>query len=459
MPLTRTVPFPKNRLDEMLAREQAAFAAARPRSAALARAAASHWLGGVPMHWMLDWGTAFPVSVVAAQGAELVDADGLRYADFCLGDTGAMYGHSPPPVAAALAEQSARGLTCMLPSQDVPAVGALLTERFGLPYWQLTQTATDANRAVLRWSRELTDRAMIIVFDGCYHGAVDDTLVDATPAGAQPRPGLVGQVVDCARHVRAIDFNDRDALEQALAPGDVACVLAEPVMTNAGMVLPQPSYLEHLRRLTLRYGTYLVIDETHTLSSGPGGHARMCGLEADFLVVGKAIAGGFPCAVYGCTAAIAARIEQVFATKPPGNSGLGTTLAGNPLALAALRANLTEVMTESAYEHMVAMAERLREGLEGLLAQHALDWHVSGVGARSELGFTKVVPRTARESLAASDPGLERLIHLYLLNRGVLLTPFHNMMLTSPATAPADVDGLLDALDRCFGELCAPRST
>ena len=455
MPQTGRSGIAPGALERLVEREQQSFRMARPICAELAREAGPHWLGGVPMHWMLDWGTPFPLTVVAARGAELVDADGHRYADFCLGDTGAMFGHSPPAVAAALRAQAGQGLTCMLPSADVAAVGALLAERFDLPVWQMAQTASDANRALLRWARAITGRPKIVVFDGCYHGAVEDALVEASPTGARPRPGLVGQVVVVASHVRVVAFNDPAALEDALAPGDVACVLAEPVMTNAGMVLPQPGFLERLRQLTAGYGTLLVIDETHTISSGPGGHAREIGLAPDFLVVGKAIAGGFPCAVYGCTTEVAAGIDRVLASKPAGHSGIGTTLAGNPLALAALRANLEHVMTLDAYRRMNATALRLATGLEDLIARRRLDWHVSRVGARVELGFGAQPPRTARESLAASDPVLERALHLYLLNRGVLVTPFHNMMLASPVTRDQDVDMLLGACAACIEELAA----
>jgi glutamate-1-semialdehyde 2,1-aminomutase len=446
-------PLSKDRIARLAASERERFAAERPGSRRLAERAQAHWPGGVPMHWMRDWGTPFPLVVTEARGAELTDADGHRYADFCLGDTGAMFGHAPPAVVAALHAQVERGMTAMLPSVNVVAVGDLLAQRFGLPLWQVTQSATDANRHVLKWARAITGRHVVVVFDGCYHGAVDDALVATEKGRTVARAGLVGQVVDFASHSRVVDFNDAVALERALAPGDVACVLAEPIMTNAGMVLAAPGFLAGLRQLTRRHGTLLVIDETHTLSSGPGGHAREVGLEPDLLVVGKAIAGGFPCAVYGFTAEVAADIERVVASTPSGHSGMGTTLAGNPLALAALRACLAEVMTDAAYEHMQAMANRLRAGLELLIRRRELPWHVVGVGARTELGFGARPALTAREALEAAHPDLEHALHLYLLNRGVLLTPFHNMMLTSPATTAPHVDALLTALDAALGKL------
>ena len=446
--------IPRAAVEAMLERERAEFVARRPRCRALAGRAATHWLFGVPMHWMSDWGTPVPLQVASAQGAELVDVDGHRYADFCLGDTGAMFGHSPPAVAAALQRQSRQGFTTMLPGEDAAAVGELLARHFGLPLWQVAQTASDANRAVLRWARAVSGRPAVLVFDHCYNGMVDDTFVGLGPDGTvRNRPGLVGQAADLARYTRCIEFNDVAALEAALKARDVACVLAEPVMTNAGMVLPEPGFLEALRDLTRRHRALLAIDETHTLSSGPGGYSRVAGLEPDFLVVGKSIAGGFPCAVYGFTDEVGERIRGMLAAKPPGHSGIGTTLSGNPLAMAALRACLEGVMTPAAYAHMVAMAERLEDGLEQLVEVERLPWHVQRVGARLEVGFTREPPRTGRESVTALPPLLPEAIRLYLLNRGLLITPFHNMMLMSPATPAAAVDRLGSAWAQCVTDL------
>ena len=437
----------------VVGRERARYADARPASAAAAAALGRHWLAGVPMHWMRDWPMPFPLVVREAQGATLVDADGHRYADFCLGDTGAMFGHAVPAVVAAVAAQARHGLTYMLPSADAEAAGDRLAALFGLPAWQVTQTATDANRAVIRWARGLTGRPLVLVFDGCYHGTVDDTLVALQDGRTVARPGLVGPRADLAAGARVVEFNDLAALEAALAPGDVACVLCEPVMTNCGMVLPEPGFHVRLRELTRRQGTLLVVDETHTLSSGYGGYTRVHGLEPDLLVVGKSIAGGVPCAVYGASAEVAARMEHLLDARSPGHSGLGTTLAASALALAALRASLEQVITESAYAQMNAIADRLVQGLDSLLLQHGLPWHVSRVGARVELGFRAHPPRTGRESVAAADHELEQALHLWLLNRGVVITPFHNMMLASPATEPAAVERLLEGCAAFVREL------
>jgi glutamate-1-semialdehyde 2,1-aminomutase len=437
-------------LEALIARERQHFVDARPQSLAMARRAGAHFPQGVPMHWMRDWPMPVPLYVREAHDAELTDIDGHTYTDFCLGDTGAMFGHSPPAVTAAIAAQSARGLTTMLPSERVAAVGEALTKLFGLPWWQITQTATDANRAVLRHARMITGRPRILVFDRCYHGTVDETLVEMSADGATlPRPGQIGRAHDPRATTVVVEFNDIDAVKQALARGDVACVLAEPVMTNAGMVLPRPGFLAELREACTAHDVLLAMDETHTLSSALGGYARQRGLAADFLVCGKAIAGGLPCAVFGYTDAVAARIGAADAQRESGHSGVGTTLSANPLALAALEACLASVITAENYSRMETRAAQLADGIAAALQRHAVPWQVSRVGARLEFGRAPA-PRTGAQSVAAIDHELESAMHLYLLNRGFLLTPFHNMMLASPVTTAAQVASFLATFEQAL---------
>jgi glutamate-1-semialdehyde 2,1-aminomutase len=445
--------IPRPAVEALARTERERFVTAHPVSARLAERGQRHWLQGVPLHWMSDWGTPFPLHVAAARVAEIRDVDGNVYADFCLGDTGAMFGHSPPHVAAAVKAQADRGFTTMLPGEDAIVAGELLARTFGLAAWQMAQTASDANRAVLRWARAITGRPAVLVFDGCYHGAVDDAFVRLDSGRAVNRPGLVGQAADLSQHTRCAEFNDLAAVETLLRARDVACVLTEPVMTNCGMVLPEPGFHEELRRITRRHGTLLVIDETHTISSGLGGFARVSGLDPDFLVIGKAVAGGFPCAVYGFSAEMHTRMRGVLAMKAPGHSGIGTTLAGNALAAAALRATLERVMTADSYARMFALAERLEDGLEGLIEREGLPWHVARVGARLEVNFSRTPPRTARESAAAQAPLLQEAIRLYLLNRGLVITPFHNMMLLSPDTQASAVDRLASTWSQCVTDL------
>lgn len=441
------------RIQALLARERDRYAQAHPRSRALANQAAEHLMFGVPLHWMNDWGTPFPLHVAHAQGACLTDVDGHARADFCLGDTGAMFGHSPASVAAALQRQALRGLTTMLASEDSTAVGRLLAQRFGLPQWQFAMTATDANRFVLRWLRAATGRSVLLVFNGCYHGTVGDVFVDLIDGQPVQRPSLLGQVHDLLPTTRVVEFNDLAGFEVALAPGDVACVLAEPVMTNIGMVLPQPGFWEAAQALIRRHGALLVMDETHTLSSGPGGYAQAHGIQADAVVVGKALGGGMPCAAYGFSAELAARAQAAKQAAPPGHSGVGTTLTANALAMAAMRATLEQLLTPEVFAPMHARAAGLADGLRALFQRHGLHWCVTQVGARTEFQFCPQPPVNGTAAGAAMDAALEHALHLYLLNRGVLITPFHNMMLVCPDTTDADVEHLLSALDGALTEL------
>ena len=433
----------RDRLPALHAAELARFVARNPRAASHAEARAVHWHEGVPFHWMRDWPSPFPLVVAKAEGAVLTTADGQQLDDFCLGDTAAMFGHSPPPLAEAIARQAAAGISYMLPTAEVDRVGELLAERFGLPLWQLTTTASEANRTVIRWCRGITGRSRILIFNGCYHGAVDDVFVDLRQGLPETRSSLVGQVADLTQTTTAIEFNDVAALEAALAGREYACVLAEPVMTNVGMVLPEPGFLEQLRSLTAATGTVLVWDETHTISSGWGGHSGSHGPPGDMLVIGKSIGGGVPCAAFGFTTEVATRMKAARAALPPGHSGIGTTLSANALAISAMRAMLEEVMTPAAYDHMIPLAGTLVEGLRAVIGRLGLPWHVANVGARVELICASVPPRNGTEARAAMDHPLEALLHLMLVNRGSLLAPFHNMMLVSPVTSDAQIARLV----------------
>lgn len=448
-----TSPLSDVAVSAMLRREKSLFLQRNPKSKALSDKAAQNWLRGVPMHWMVDWGTPFPLFVNRASGVDLTDADGNTYIDFCLGDTGAMFGHSPKAVVDALHAEAANGLTTMLPSEDAAEVGALLQDRFGLPFWQVTATASDANRAVLRWARAITGRQKILVFNHCYHGCVDDTFVTADGGVARMVDGLVGEPRDLTAFTKVVEFNDVAALEAALAPGDVACVLAEPVMTNIGMVLPAPGFLEKLRTLTEKSGTLLVLDETHTLSSGPGGYARSVGLRPDGLVFGKPVAGGIPAAAYGFSTAVAARVRDFLNTRAGGRSGIGTTLSGSKIQLALIKAVLKNHFTEEAFAPLLDLARRLEKGIADVIIKHGLPWHVTRVGARVEFMCCPDRPSNGYESSKVIHRPIDEAVHHFLLNRGVVITPFHNMMLICPATTQLHVATLIRGLDRCIAEL------
>jgi glutamate-1-semialdehyde 2,1-aminomutase len=445
-------PVPRPAIAAMFAREAERFAQANPISRRLSERAKAHMPNGVPMHWMTDWATPFALFVASASGAMLRDADGHDYVDFCLGDTGTMFGHVPPAVARAAEKRLKLGFSAMLSSEDGVVAAENLAKRFGLPFWQMATTATDANRFVLRWARAITNRPVVLVFNGCYHGSVDDTFLRLEKGKTILRPGVLGQVQDLTKTSRVIEFNDVAALERALSPGDVACVLQEPAMTNIGMVLPQPGFQQALRALTRKYGTLLINDETHCISTGPGGYTRAFDLKPDVLTLGKPIAGGIPCSVFGFTAEIEQAMRRVSAANP-GYSGMGTTLSGNALALACMRATLEEVMTEEAYARMLGLSQRLATGLEGVIAQYGLGWHVQRVGARAEWLFSPRAPVNGSEAAASFDHELERALHLYMLNRGVLIAPFHNMTLCSPVTEEAAVDKLVETVRGAVKEL------
>jgi glutamate-1-semialdehyde 2,1-aminomutase len=433
------VTIPPSRLAQLHAREQDLYRERHPRSAELAAQARRHLLAGVPMPWMTRWPGAFPLFFESASGARFTDVDGISYVDFCLGDTGAMTGHGRAEVTAALTHRAERGITTMLPSDDAIWVADELARRFGLPSWQLAMTATDANRFVLRFARHLTGKPKVCVIDWCYHGTVDETLVILDADGnVVSRPGAIGPQVDPALTTRVVPFNDLDALEVALSHGDVACLLMEPALTNIGIVLPEPGYLDAVREITRRHGVLLVIDETHTICAGPGGATRAWGLEPDFFVIGKPIAGGVPAAAYGMTAEIAERLERSIHGHDVDVSGVGGTLTGNALALAAIRATLSSTLRDDDFARMIPLATDWAEGVAAVIEQAGLPWHVQQLGCRAEYWFCPP-PSNGAQAAAAVDAELDAFMHLWAINRGVLLTPFHNMALISPSHTADDV--------------------
>jgi glutamate-1-semialdehyde 2,1-aminomutase len=430
----------RSRLAELRAAEEDRFVTAHPRSAEMAKDAKTHLLAGVPMPWMTRWPGAFPLFVTEASGAHFTDVDGHHYIDFCLGDTGAMSGHGLTAVTEALSAQAARGITTMLPSTDAAWVAGELHRRFGLPSWQMAMSATDANRFVLRFARHLTGRPKVCVMDWCYHGTVDETLVILDDQGQViSRPGAIGPQVDPSLTTKVVPFNDLAALEAALAPGDVAAVLMEPALTNIGIVLPAPGYLDAVREITKRHGVIWIIDETHTICTGPGGSTAAWGLDPDMLVIGKPIGGGMPAAAYGMSGDMADRVTALINDHDVDVSGVGGTLTGNALALAAVRATLTHHLLAQDFEITIPLATRWTDGVTTAIETAGLDWHVQQLGCRAEYWFCPP-PSNGAQAAAAIDADLDAFMHLWALNRGILLTPFHNMALISPFHSAADVD-------------------
>ena len=451
--MTNEISVDRARLATRIADEEATFVARHPKSKEAALRAGGSLIGGVPMPWMKRWPGAFPISVTEARGAKFLDLDGNEFIDFCLGDTGSMTGHAVEEINRAITTQLNRGSTVMLPSVDATWVGQELSKRFGLPKWQFSISATDANRFVLRLSRHLTKRPKVLVHDWCYHGTVDETLVVADANGETvSRYGAIGPQVHPSLTTRVVPYNDLEALENQLSFGDVACMLIEPALTNIGIVLPEPGYLSGVRDLTRKHGVILIVDETHTICAGPGGATKLWNLEPDMLVIGKTIGGGIPVAAYGMSQQLAERAEQSLHSHDVDVSGLGGTLSGSVLAMAAVRATLSNALLPEQFERTISLASRWADGVEQSIQKYDLDWSVQQLGCRAEYWFCPS-PKNGAEAAAGVDPDLENFMHLWALNRGVLLTPFHNMALLSPFHTESDVDTHTEIFDSALAAL------
>lgn len=446
----------RERLSSLMRAEIARFEQERPRSRELFDKATHRMPDGVPMLWMAKWPGPWPVYVDYAQGAHFTCVDGIDHVDLCLGDTGAMVGHSPKPTVDALSAQLAKGITTMLPTEDAEIAAGMLAERFGVPMWQFTLTATDANRAMIRYSRAVTGKKKVLVMDYCYHGSVDETFATLDDNGAVvERRGNIGAPVPPSETTVVVPFNDVPALEAAFATGEIACVLVEPAMTNIGIVLPEPGWHDALRELATRHGAVLIIDETHTLCAGPGGMTQRDGLRPDAVVVGKTIAGGIPAGAYGMTQELGDKVRSSLHLEDIDVGGVGGTLAGNALSLVGIRATLGEVLTPESYPGMIDQATRWTQGVSQALEDWNVPWQVTQLGTRAEYSFLPHAPHDGGEAAHADDFELQQYLHLHALNRGILMTPFHNMALMSPATSSQDVDAhaahFREAVESLFG--------
>jgi len=431
----------RSHLNRLIQKEIVKFEEEHPKSNELYLRARGSMQGGVPMLWMIRWPGTFPIFFKTAKGAHFVDVDGLSYIDFCLGDTGAMTGHSPYEAVEAIRTQAENGITLMLPMEDAIWVGEELQRRFGLKYWQFTLSATDANRFAIRLARHITGRSKILVFNYCYHGSVDETFITLNENGLPgSRPGNLGPPINPVETTRVVEFNDIPALESALSNGDVAAVLAEPVMTNIGIIHPQPGYHDALRELTRKYGTYLVIDETHTICTSPGGYTGKYDLHPDFLTCGKPIASGIPAGVYGYTQDVADAFWGNLDHDLSDVGGIGGTLAGNALSISAIRATLEHVLTQTMYARCERLADRYERGIRDCIAEFDLPWIVKRLGFRVEYWFCKTAPKNGGEANKDVDSELDRFMHLWALNRGILMTPFHNMALIAADSSEKDID-------------------
>lgn len=441
------------RIAELMGAEVEMFIQKHPQSREESFTSQTALLGGVPMPWMKRWAGPFPIIADSAAGGSIVDIDGNTYVDFCLGDTGSMTGHANAPISQAIAHQSQRGFTTMLPSADLSWVANHLSDRFGMSKWQFCLSATDANRFSLRLARQLTGKPKIVVNDWCYHGTVDETLVILDRNGETvSRPGAIGPQIHPGLTTIAVPFNDLAAMERALAGGEIACVLMEPALTNIGIVLPQEGYLEGVRQLTKKYGVIFILDETHTICAGPQGASRLWGVEPDMLVIGKTIGGGIPVAAYGMSAEISRRVEDLMHGHDLDVSGIGGTLSGSALAGAAIRATLTHALRQEDFDIAIPLAMRWSAGVQATIDRHKLPWTVQQLGCRAEYWFADH-PQNGAQAAASVNDSLESFMHLYALNRGILLTPFHNMALMTPFHSDSDVDLHTAVFAQCVEEL------
>jgi len=418
------------------------FEKIHPESGELFEKAQNSLLQGVPMNWMIKWAGSYPVFVADAKGQYFRDVDGNEYLDLCLGDTGSMIGHAPDAAVNAITEYAKQGTTFMLPTEDALWVGEELNRRFGMKYWQFATSATDANRFVLRLAREVTKRPKIIAYNWCYHGSVDETVavIDEKTGKTVAKPGSLGPQVDPDLTSKIIEWNDIEALENALKDEDVAAVLAEPVMTNCGIVHPDPGYHDKLRELTKKYGTLLIIDETHTLCAGIGGCTKEYDLKPDMVVLGKTIAAGIPTGAFGFTEELGRKVADSIPYELCDIGGIGGTLAGNALAMHTMKAVLKDVLTEEFFEKNIPLATRFNEGVQEVISKFDLPWNTTQLGCRTEYWFRKEPAKNGGEAEAAVDFELDQYMHLASLNRGILMTPFHNMALISASTTEEDID-------------------
>lgn len=434
----------------MLARETGRFAELRPRGTRLLHDARRSMPLGVPMNWMSSAYEHPPVFVDAGSGASFTDVDGNSYVDFNLADTSMFTGYGVPRLVRVAAERVAAGSQFLLPTEDAIEVSEQLAGRFGLPKWQYTSSATQANSEAIRVARTVTGRNDVVMFDGKYHGHADELLAEAGGDGVKPLGRGVPR--DATRHVRIVPYNDLEALERALADGEVACVLAEAAITNCGVVMPADGFHTGLRELVSEAGSLLVLDETHTLVAGPGGLTGRWGLDPDVLVAGKSASGGIPLGCYGMKDEVAAVLDDPSLAWDQGVA-TGGTLFGNALSMAAARVTLAEVLTDDAYESAAALGARLADGIESAARAHGLEWRAHRLFNRSGYTHAPELPGNAEEARATFDTDVYNLQRLYMANRGV----WDAMDSAGPACgiqhSDADVDRYLEVLDAFLAEV------
>lgn len=446
--------FDRPRLAALHAREEAVFKQRTQRSQALREAARRHMPQGVPMAWMVSLNRFSPPFIETAGGATFTDVDGNRYLDFNVADLSMTMGYGPAPVVEAVSRQVRQGAQFLLPTADALAVGQRLAEQVGLPCWQFTLSASGANVEVMRIARHLTGREKIVIFDGHYHGHIDDTMVHQAEQGVVHEQ--LGLPRGSAANTLIVPFNDLDALERVLAAEDVALVLTEPALTNCTLVQPDPGYLEGVRRLTQRYGSLLCLDEAHTFQFAHGGLTGAWGLQTDFVVLGKGLGSGIAFALYGMSTAIAQHLER-FTDSDIGPPGLATggTLYASALAVSTARACLEQVLTKPNYQRIERLGGRLARGLREAFARHDLPWCAFELGPRSGYCLTPDLPRNGAQANLSMDAAFIDCRRLFMANRGIWDGILSAGPQVSFAHGEADVDHYVDVADAFLAELFA----
>ena len=445
--MARALRLDLGKLDSLREREVARFRARIPRSRALYEQSRRLMPSGVPSSWMAAFYPGTEIFVSRGAGARFEDVDGNSYLDMTQSDLSMVCGFGPEAVTRAVAQRFAAGSHFLLPTEDAIAVCGLLASRFGMPFWQFTLSASAANTEAIRIARLATGRDKVLLFAGKYHGHIDETLV--TVKAEVGEPGHHGLPRGVEQHTIIVPFNDLDAVEAALRQGDVACILAEPVMTNMGVIHPDDGFLSNLRALTRRMGALLIIDETHTQVAAFGGFTRAWRLEPDILTLGKCVGGGVPIGAYGLTAELSDLVERN--TEPRVVDGktlaIGGTTYGNALNMAAARAALESVLTEAGYERVARLGAVLADGIDRLIAQRDLPWRAYRLGNRSGICLDRTLPRNAAEAARCVSNPLNHAMRPFMANRGIWEPIYIHGPSASFAHTDADIATYLGALD------------
>jgi glutamate-1-semialdehyde aminotransferase len=445
----------RRRLAALRVAEDREFERRTNRSCTLRKQAGSHLPLGVPMSWMFGLYRTPPIYIDRGNGACFTDVDGNDYLDFNLCDLSMTIGYGNEAVAAALAGQARRGAQYLLPTEDAIAVGKILSDQTGLPYWQFTLSASGSNTEVIRIARFMTKRSRIIIFGGHYHGHIEETLVREDGGGTAPDTD--GLSPRSASHTAIVPFNDLQALERTLAAGDVALVLTEPVLTNCNLVMPDPDFHRGVRELTHRYGALLCIDEAHTFQFAFGGLVNAWRMTPDFIVLGKGFGSGVAFGLYGMSDEVTrCFIQHIDVDIGPRGIATGGTTYASALALAVARTVLEKVLTAQSYERVKTLGARLADGLDAKFAKRQLPWKAFRCGPRSGYCLDPELPRTGSDGVRSLDYELIDARRVFMANRGIWDAVASAGPQASMSHADRDIDTYVAAAGEFLDQIIDP---